>query len=271
MKNVPGKGNRPAQYERRYFERRHWLDSIKVAAGCKDCGCPGPAEVLTFDHVRGEKKFGVGSSWNQGKQALVEEIAKCEVVCANCHAKRTKARYQDGPLFIPYPKIPRLNREIQVSEKIDGSNGVVWIDGDLNVWAGSRNGWLPRNGEGQDNFGFAAWVGQHEEEFRQLGPRVWRGEWWGAGIQRRYGQTCKRFSLFSEAEEIPACCEKVPELYRGPFNEPVIQSTLTDLRERGSVAAPGWMQPEGIVVFHTAAQQCFKVTLDHDESPKSAI
>lgn len=271
MTNVPGKGNRQAQYERRYFERRHWLDSVKIAAGCKDCGCPGPAEVLTFDHVRGDKKFGVGSSWNQGKQALVEEIAKCEIVCANCHARRTKARNGDGPVFVPHPKTPRLNREIWVTEKIDGSNGTVWVDGDLNVWAGSRNGWLPRNGEGQDNFGFAAWVGLHEEEFKQFGPRLWRGEWWGSGIQRNYGQAYKRFALFNVwdlEEEIPQCCETAPVLFRGNFDLGEINAALGLLRESGSRIAPGFMDPEGIVVYHTAAGINLKVTLKDDDKPK---
>lgn len=269
MTNIPGKGNRQAQYERRYFERRHWLDSIKIAAGCKDCGCPGPAEVLTFDHVRGEKKFGVGSSWNQGKTALEEEIAKCEIVCSNCHAKRTKARNVDGPVFVAFPKIPRLNREIVISEKIDGTNGTVWVDGDGNVWAGSRNGWLPRNGEGQDNYGFAAWVGEHEEEFRQLGPHLWRGEWWGAGIQRRYNQTEKIFSLFRHPDmELPGCCRVVPVLYQGIWDESDIAGCLARLRFNGSVAAPGFDRPEGIVVYHTAANTSFKITLEHDEQRK---
>ena len=78
--------------KKRYAERRQWLDSIKTASGCVDCGINFPAEVLTFDHVRGEKKFNVGQSWNQGKQALIDEIAKCEIVCCNCHAIRTKSR-----------------------------------------------------------------------------------------------------------------------------------------------------------------------------------
>lgn len=43
---------------------------------------------------------------------------------------------------------------------------------------------------------------------------------------------------------------------------------LEQLRTRGSVAAPGFMKPEGVVVFHTASQQLFKVTLENDDERK---
>jgi hypothetical protein len=33
---------------------------------------------------------------------------------------------------------------------------------------------------------------------------------------------------------------------------------------------PGFMDPEGIVVYHVAANQMFKVTLKGDDAPKSA-
>lgn len=38
----------------------------------------------------------------------------------------------------------------------------------------------------------------------------------------------------------------------------------------GSRAVPGFMNPEGIVVFHEASQTCFKKTIDGDDNPKSA-
>ena len=55
---------------------------------CVDCGESDPV-VLEFDHL-GEKKFAVatgvrGRNW----QTVLDEIAKCEVVCANCHRRRT--------------------------------------------------------------------------------------------------------------------------------------------------------------------------------------
>jgi hypothetical protein len=51
----------------------------------------------------------------------------------------------------------------------------------------------------------------------------------------------------------------------------VAESALTMLRENGSFAAPGFNDPEGIVVYHTAARQTFKVTLENDEAAKGTF
>lgn len=59
---------------------------------CADCGVQYPYYVMQFDHVRGEKKFNLGGGWNNSIEAIQEEIAKCDVVCANCHAERTYQR-----------------------------------------------------------------------------------------------------------------------------------------------------------------------------------
>jgi hypothetical protein len=59
-------------------------------------------------------------------------------------------------------------------------------------------------------------------------------------------------------------------LYRGPFDGDEIAAAVDRLREGGSLAALGFMKPEGIIVFHTAANSGFKVTLEKDEEPKSA-
>lgn len=48
------------------------------------------------------------------------------------------------------------------------------------------------------------------------------------------------------------------------------QEALRELAWHGSWAAPGYMTPEGVVVFHTASNQLFKVTIEKDESPKGA-
>ena len=59
---------------------------------CADCGVQYPYYVMQFDHVRGEKKFNLGGGWNNSVEAIQEEIAKCDVGCANCHAERTYQR-----------------------------------------------------------------------------------------------------------------------------------------------------------------------------------
>lgn len=171
--------------------------------------------------------------------------------------------------FLPFPKMPRLRREVIVTEKIDGTNAQVFVGEDGSVRAGSRSRWLTL---ADDNFGFARWVNDHADELRELGPGRHFGEWWGAGIQRRYGLAEKRFSLFNAARwasERPACCHVVPLLYQGPFDTDAIEGCLGRLRNEGSLAAPGFMKPEGVVVFHVAGNVGFKRTLEKDEEPKS--
>lgn len=175
------------------------------------------------------------------------------------------------PLFIPFPKIPRLNRDIVVTEKIDGTNAGISVE--ETVRAASRNRWITPD---KDNFGFARWVQENASELGELlGPGMHFGEWWGSGIQRRYGQTTKRFSLFNVSlwrdlkrtvGGVPI--ESVPLLYEGPFSGVAIQDSLEELGLGGSAAAPGWKPAEGIVVFHTAASSLFKVTLEGDGKPK---
>ena len=191
------------------------------------------------------------------------------------------------PEFVGFPKIARLNRQCVITEKIDGTNGVVHVSEDgATVTAGSRNRWLTPGGS--DNFGFAAWVAAHADELRTLGPGYHFGEWWGAGIQRRYGMTEKRWSLFNVTrwcaydaepaeissgrfqERVPACAGLVPVVYRGPFTTEAVNAALDHLRVHGSFAAPGFATPEGIVVHHIAAGVNFKVTLENDASPKGA-
>lgn len=58
---------------------------------CVDCGETDPI-VLEFDHLR-DKVFGIGAGWrDRAWQAVLDEIAKCDVVCANCHRRRTAKR-----------------------------------------------------------------------------------------------------------------------------------------------------------------------------------
>ncbi len=170
--------------------------------------------------------------------------------------------------FEAFPKMPRLSREIIITEKIDGTNAQVFIADDGTILAGSRTRWIT---PADDNFGFAAWVEKNADELRNLGPGRHFGEWWGAGIQRKYGQDRKRFSLFNVSrwsEERPSCCDVVPTLYRGDFTTEAVDNTIAVLRDTGSMAAPGFMQPEGVIVFHLAGNVGFKKTLEKDEVPK---
>lgn len=201
----------------------------------------------------------------------------------------------------------RLTRECIITEKIDGTNAQIhiadlagtvstgesraWldtyalaVDGDRVMLAGSRTKYLSvgRDGvKGGDNFGFAAWVQKNAADLWALGNGRHFGEWWGSGIQRTYGLTEKRLSLFNtsrwaddrDREKYPAdrpfCCYVVPVLYQGLFGPKHDENFLARLRHEGSIAAPGFMKPEGIVVYHVAAGVSFKKTLEKDDEPKS--
>jgi hypothetical protein len=110
----------------------------------------------------------------------------------------------------------------------------------------------------------------------QLGPGRHFGEWWGHGIARKYDMPIKVFSLFNTgrwnaANPPPACCSVVPVIGTAICNSESIDDALGILRLRGSLAAPGFMKPEGIIIYHTAAKVSFKKTLDNDHSPKSQL
>ncbi len=197
--------------------------------------------------------------------------------------------------FIEFPKMARLSRECRITEKIDGTNAqvtIVHMDekdavsdktvGIINgymVYAGSRSRWITAE---DDNYGFAKWVVANLEELVTLGPGSHFGEWWGSGIQRNYGLKEKRFSLFNTVRWIvhesqrtdpkqlvvPDCCHIVPELYRGIFNTDTVENVVNELRRTGSRAAPGFLKPEGVVVYHVAAGVPFKKLLEKDELPK---
>ena len=170
----------------------------------------------------------------------------------------------------------RLVKEIVVTEKLDGTNAQIFIADDsqpitlksgrvVPFLVGSRTRWVyPEN----DNHGFATWAYAHVDGLLKLGPGRHFGEWWGQGIQRNYGLKEKRFSLFNairwatRAED--SAFHVVPILYQGLFDTEAIQDVFENLSLRGSVAAPGFMNPEGIVVYHVAGNVGFKKTFGGD-------
>lgn len=210
-----------------------------------------------------------------------------------------------------FEKIPRFHRDITITEKIDGTNGLISIDqkifGESAGWddwpsdmtavvmgadldetglpgteywvrAGSRNRWI-RDGE-PDNAGFREWVeGRARSLVQDLGPGLHYGEWYGQGINRRYGLDHKRFALFNTKrwtdkymldDFTTPNLEVVPILWDGPASiiNVAVTACLDELREMGSLVAPGFMRPEGIAIFHSTMGYS-KVTLEKDEAPKA--
>jgi hypothetical protein len=215
--------------------------------------------------------------------------------------------------FEAWPKTPRLNNGgTTITEKIDGTNaavviipvnaieawgrsytdydGFAWVDDTVRedityvVGAQSRKRLIR---PGDNNAGFAAWVNQNVDELVDLlGPGRHFGEWWGQGIQRRYGMDRKVFSLFNTYRWGKVATERldwherarnvnmsvVPLLYAGKFSDNAIWDSLLNLKQNGSYAAAEWgfsSQPaEGIVIHHKELGGNLKVLLENDDIPK---
>jgi hypothetical protein len=171
--------------------------------------------------------------------------------------------------FQKFPSIPRLQRGMVISEKIDGSNGCIIITDEGEFFVQSRNRILT---PGSDNFGFAAWAHAHEAELTEtLGIGRHYGEWFGSGIQRGYGfpQGVRKFALFNtkrwtKASEFFTLPELtvVPVIHEGEFLTSAIEGVMHDLKENGSKLVPGFLNPEGVVIYHVAAGATFKRTFD---------
>lgn len=72
-------------------ETREWLAAYKTGKPCTDCGGVFHHVAMDFDHLGG-KLFDVSDMIKHGKKKILEEIAKCELVCSNCHRVRTYER-----------------------------------------------------------------------------------------------------------------------------------------------------------------------------------
>lgn len=173
-----------------------------------------------------------------------------------------------------FHKIPRYSREIVITEKIDGTNGVIYVPPtEDTIWVGSKNRWLSQT---TDNHGFYTWAMKHRTHLLHLGRGYHYGEWWGKGIQRGYNLHGKYFSLFNTTmwrdedgvSICPECCLVVPILYQGDFTPGIVEQTLEKLKLTGSMAAPTYWNPEGVVVYHTASGYMFKKTFENDEKGK---
>lgn len=201
--------------------------------------------------------------------------------------------------FRSWGKTPRLFRDIVITEKIDGTNSAVIIqelgeEADPNalaqvevdgviyeVGAQSKNR-LIFPGKTTDNYNFAQWVQENADLLvNALGVGYHFGEWWGKGIQKRYGDLDYRvFSLFNTRKHeetyfrtpdlngTPVNVEPVPVLYEGQFSEEAIQEVARELLKNGSVAALFAPNPEGLCIYHTQSKQVYKFTFDQNDKGK---
>lgn len=177
----------------------------------------------------------------------------------------------ETPPFQKYPKTPRLFRDVVITEKIDGTNGLLQFGTAGDLLVGSRNRWIT---PGEDNHAFAAWAYEHQEAlFEALGPGRFHGEWYGPGIQGNpLNVPERRFALFNTSLELDNWVEGlefVPVLYTGPFYTRQV-TRLVDAVRAGTYVPRGTGPGEGVIVYHTASNQLFKVLCENDELPKGA-
>ena len=205
--------------------------------------------------------------------------------------------------FEKWPSIPRwANDTVTITEKIDGTNAALIIlpyniDHETLIQDGYAKCWGPADaqigdlvtfavqsrkrfikpGKDTDNAGFAAYAFEHAPQFiALLGYGKHYGEWWGRGIQRGYGLDEKRLSLFSPwryehlalKDEVPGL-DMVPVLYSGGWDGANVKKELTKLEEKGSVAAPGFKKPEGLIVQSAFTGAKYKAFTWDDGIPKS--
>jgi predicted transcriptional regulator len=96
-----GAGQKEKNIQRQNDRRnkvRSYLQDVKQDSVCTDCGENYPYWIMEFDHL-GDKSFTIGDACREGRtlEVIKAEVAKCEIVCANCHKNRTYMRaMRDG-------------------------------------------------------------------------------------------------------------------------------------------------------------------------------
>lgn len=74
----------------RLRELKGYINSLKMGQPCVDCGNTYSPCAMDFDHVRGVKRFSIGTdSGYHSMKTLHEELDKCELRCAVCHRIKT--------------------------------------------------------------------------------------------------------------------------------------------------------------------------------------
>jgi hypothetical protein len=88
--------DRQLAHKKRYWEEFvEWYRQLKTDRPCADCGRCFHHSAMTWDHLPGSTKVAELSTFlskHRSRRMVLEEIAKCELVCANCHAVRTWER-----------------------------------------------------------------------------------------------------------------------------------------------------------------------------------
>lgn len=147
--------------------------------------------------------------------------------------------------FTEFPKLARLSRDMVVTEKIDGTNAQVYISNT------------------------ADFLTEEERSRYTRHIALVNGCFVYAGSRNRWITLAGRGLALADwrCEQVP-CCHVVPVLLRHTFDTSRVDMLLEHLQVVGSYAAPSFMKPEGVVVFHAKSGQMFKKTLDKNDGHK---
>lgn len=174
--------------------------------------------------------------------------------------------------FQAWPKIPRhTGVAVTITEKIDGTNACLVIEGGKLVGCQSRTRIIDRH---NDNFGFANWAYDNENALVELlGEGRHFGEWAGPGIQKNpLNLLEKTFFLFNsyrwfmklnvhnQNNGLPVC--SVPVLYTGNWRDGLVEEMMNYLADgRGELG----QKPEGIILYWHTTRSYEKYTFEHQE------
>jgi len=164
--------------------------------------------------------------------------------------------------FKAWEKIPRENPfTVTITEKMDGTNACIVIQDGAIVAVQSRKRFITPE---DDNFGFAKWVEDNNDDLLSLEEGYHYGEWAGLGIQKNpHNLEGKKFFLFNtfrwniDNPNRPKCCNVVPILYQGMLEPETIPELLEGLKNEADVGET----PEGVVVYYHAFRKYTKHTI----------
>lgn len=111
--------DRAVAVERERRRRNVELIRSLKSAPCADCGNTFDPVCMDFDHRPGETKIAALSKIaSLSREAILAEIAKCDVVCSNCHRLRTfRQRNHRAVSLAPKPPAPQLALSLDQSER----------------------------------------------------------------------------------------------------------------------------------------------------------
>jgi len=91
------KESKALKASRHRASNRRFMDTLKVRLGCAECGYNAHPRALQFDHIDPKTKYRTKSGRlvhpsdmvGLSQHTIIAEVAKCRVLCSNCHAIRS--------------------------------------------------------------------------------------------------------------------------------------------------------------------------------------